>query len=404
MLRPRLAAIVFCFFTVSANACDVSRIQQKWSLWTEGACLRGANVWQKAVQGTDDKAAIGPGPFGPPYSPEGLLHLAQWGANYVNLSHPGIFTERPPYRLDPRAQKNLDELVDKAEKAGLFVVISFRTGPGRTEKALTSTGQASDHAVWTSAEAQTAWVKMWEAAATRYRNRSVVVGYDLMVEPNSNGALLNIYEPDVFFRDYGRTLYNWYPLAERIATAVRKIDAATPILIGAMNWSSPSWLSTIPAWKIPRVVYVAHHYEPFVYTHQRPPLVNTYPGTFDADYDGKADAVDKGFVRELLQPIRDFRAARNAPVAVNEFGVARWQPGAASFLRDVFDIFEEWGVNSALWLWESDFAGVDWDDFNFRHGGNPAVRSDVPGSDIELAIRAAWKANALRPGQLRGRW
>lgn len=386
-----------------ANACESFEIHVKQDLWSKRACLRGANIYQKVIEPGDDLNAIGPGPLGPPYSANSFGQLARWGANLVNISHPGIFTVKPPYALHPEVQKNLDDLIQKAEQADLFVVISFRTGPGRSDKALSSNGTAEDHRMWKDRAAQDAWVEMWKATAQRYKNQRAVIGYDLMVEPNSNGALLDLYDPEPFFQKYENTLYNWYPLAERIATAVRAIDTKTPILVGGMNWSSVSWLHTIPSWNLPYLVYVAHQYEPFVYTHQKAPFPNVYPGAFDADQDGTLDLVTQAYLKKILQPILDFQKQRSAPVTVNEFGAARWQPGAQYFLRDQFEIFDAMGVSSAIWTWESDYPGIDWDDFNFRHGPDPSNHVDVP-SDLEWEIRSAWSENNVRLKRLWGDW
>ena len=44
--------------------------------------------------------------------------LTGWplGANYVNISHPGLFGEDPPYVLDEAVQDNLDRLLDMIAK------------------------------------------------------------------------------------------------------------------------------------------------------------------------------------------------------------------------------------------------------------------------------------------------
>lgn len=397
-------AALLLLLAATAQACELARIKGKMDLWREPACLRGANLWQKLVDARDDGNAIGPGPVGPPHTQDNFQRLAEWGANYVNLSHPGIFTENPPYKLDERVAKHLDSLIAAAEKANLFVVVSFRTGPGRNEQALSGEPRQSDHPVWQTKAAQDAWVAMWKAAARRYRNKPAVVGFDLMVEPNANGAIFKLYEPEPFFAKYGDTLYNWNPLAQRIGKAIRTLDPETPILVGAMNWSSVSWLSTLPKFTFGNVVYLAHHYEPFVYTHQQAPFSRTYPGTFDANYDGVNDRVDKTFVKKLLQPLVDFRDSRKAVVAVNEFGLSRWQPGADRYLKEMYEIFEEWGISTALWEWQSDFEGVDWDDFNFRKGADPKNHAELAGSPLEQRIREAWSRNQVRPRSVRGRW
>jgi hypothetical protein len=38
------------------------------------------------------------------------------------------------------------------------------------------------------------------------------------------------------------------------------------------------------------------------------------------------------------------------PVSVNEFGVMRWVPNAADFMRDEMELFEQRGMNHALWV------------------------------------------------------
>ena len=48
---------------------------------------------------------------------EDLDLLAAMGANYVNISHPGLFSEDAPYVLDQGIQANLDNLLSMLEDA-----------------------------------------------------------------------------------------------------------------------------------------------------------------------------------------------------------------------------------------------------------------------------------------------
>ena len=199
----------------------------KWTLWTGDTHLRGANVYQRRVYPELDGADfMGPGPVGPPFVQQDFDNLATQGANYVNLSHPGLFTETAPFTLDMAIQNNLDDLLAKAAQADLFAVISFRTGPGRSEFTFfwDEVGDwfGPDYlndSLWQDQAAQDAWVEMWRYTAQRYRNNPIVAGYDLMVEPNSNEVgsnvitdLLDIWEPEVFYANYGNSLLtNIYP-------------------------------------------------------------------------------------------------------------------------------------------------------------------------------------------------
>jgi len=386
----------------------------KWSLWTGPTALRGANIYQRRVYPElDGPNFMGPGPIGPPYTQEDLDRLAALGANYVNISHPGLFTEEPPYVLDPDAEANLDRLLKMAADAGLYAVISFRTGPGRSEFTFfwDEVGDWFDASylndtVWQDPEAQQAWAEMWRYTAQRYRDNPIVVGYDLMVEPNANevgsDALhdrLEVWDPEEFYAEYGGTLYDWNRLYPEIVAAVREVDPETPILVGGMGYSAVEWLPYLEPVDDPYVVYTVHQYEPYVYTHQEPPdLTRAYPGDFDADWDGEPERVDRAWLEDLLATVDGFREEHGVPVAVNEFGLMRWEPGADVFLADQMDLFEGRGLNYALWLWETSWKpyAEEVNAFNFRLGPDPDNTTEVP-SDLMDVITAYWSRNTLRP-------
>ena len=397
-----------------------------WTLWAGRTMLRGANVYQRRVypelDGTD---FLGPGPVGPPYTAMDFQRLAAMGANYVNISHPGLFTETPPYRVDEGVQANLDRLIRFAEEAHLFVVITFRTGPGRSEFwAFWGEDTEQDpengwfppsyynNRIWGDRQAQDAWVEMWRYTAARYRDNPVVVGYDLMCEPNANevGSYplsdpLDVWDPEEFYARYGGSLYDWNQLYPRVIAAIREVDPDTPILVGGMGYSRVDWLPYLRVVDDPHVVYTVHQYEPMVYTHQEPPhLNNRYPGIFDANEDGVPERVDRGWLERWLEPIGTFRASHHVPVAANEYGVMRWEPGAATFLQDEMSLFESLGMNYAVWLWETSWEpyASEEDAFNFRHGPDPAHHQDVPSSALQTVIREAWARNAVDPSSWTG--
>lgn len=377
----------------------------KWDLWSKGVKLRGANIYQRRVYPKLDGNYLGPGPVGPPYTQEDFDRLAAMGANYVNISCPGLFREKPPYKLDPPMQNRLDQLIGMIGKANMFAVISFRTGPGRSEFTFfyDEAGTWFDRSylndrVWKEKSAQDGWVAMWKYTAARYRNNPIVVGYDLMVEPNANAVWLDIWDPDQFYRQYSGTLYDWNPFFPRIIQGIRTVDANTPVLVGGMDYSALSWLPyTIPA-ADPKTVYTAHQYEPFEYTTQAPPLKITYPGQMDLDYDGTLDLFNRAWLTLFFTIVNRFKQQYHVPVASNEYGVTRWEPGAAHFLSDEMALFEQRGMNNALWVWSGSWPLiVDFDDFDFLHGPNPNNHKDVATSQLITVIRTYWKRNVLRP-------
>ncbi len=379
----------------------------KWALWSGPTQLRGANTWQRVVvPELDGPEFLGDGYVGPPYTQADFDRLAALGANVVNISGPGLFTERPPYVLDEQVQANLDSLLAMIAQADMFAVITFRTGPGRSDFTFYSEG-AGDwfdqelliEWVWEEQEAQDGWMEMWRYAAERYRDNPIVVGYDLMCEPHSAGALLDIWEPDEFYPTYAGTLYDWNQLYPRITAGIRQVDPSTPILIGGNGWSAVRWLPYLEPTGDARTVYMVHQYEPQTeYTHQEPPAENTYPGEFDLDWDGEPDSFDRGWLDEYLSIIDRFQDEHDAPVAVNEFGVVRWVPGAAQFMDDQMALFEQRGMNHAFWVWDPYWE--PWTEevngFTFRFGPDPDNGSDVE-SALQDVILEYWARNTVRP-------
>jgi hypothetical protein len=319
---------------------------------------------------------MGPGPVGPPYDEErDFQKLAAWGANYVNISYPGIFAEQPGYPFDEAVYQNLDRLITLAAQANLFVVVSFRTGPLRNEAVFDDSEGPALKDVWECADVRRdAWVRMWEEAARRLRRHKNVVGYDLMVEPDTaNNAV-------------------WNDMAKGIAEAVRRVDPDTPIIIGGADWSQVSSLGGLALVDVPKTLYAAHQYEPSDYTHQE----KKDKGYKEGDRKKLAARLDAVYME-----IERFRSqagpGRPRPVlAVNEFGVYRYAPNADCFIRYQFELLERAGLNHALWLWETSSPLITYDQFNFRRGTDRANKTDCEMGALVDAIKANWRLNTAR--------
>ncbi|MBI9044940.1 MAG: cellulase family glycosylhydrolase [Anaerolineaceae bacterium] len=390
----------------------------KLSLWMGETQLRGANIYQRIVYPElDGPDFFGPGPLGPPFQQSDFNELAALGANYVNISHAGLFTEKPPYEVNLESQANLDKLLDMVEKADMFAVISFRTGPGRSEFTFfwDEVGTWFDKSylndsVWQDELAQDAWSDMWQYTASRYKDSSIIVGYDLMVEPNSNEVgshavddNLDMWEPEEFYDQFGETLYDWNQMFPEITEAIRQVDENTPILVGGMGYSAVNWLPYISPSKDDRTIYLVHQYAPYVYTHQEANNIRiSYPDFADLDYDSQKDNFDKTWLDNALQPIDDFMEQYEAPVAINEFGPVRYVPGADQYLSDHMQLMDKRGLNYALWVWDPNWVPMldELDYFTFRFGNDPKNHSLDPDSALTQVIQKQWKKNEIRPSMI----
>lgn len=68
-------------------------------------------------------------------------------------------------------------------------------------------------------------------------------------------------------------------------------------------------------------------------------------------------------------------------------------------MDDQMDLFEQRGMNHALWVWDPSWEPwvEEVDAFNFRHGPDPSNHADVESSDLMDVIVNHWGRNTIRP-------
>jgi hypothetical protein len=363
----------------------------KWKLWTGKTQLRGAHILQRRVDPDRDDPALGPGPVGPAFTSADFARLASFKANYVEVVHPVPLTQRPPYKPYGKLRDNLDHLVDQAYRAGLFVVIGFRNGPGRPERALDADvicqaggclaagAGGGTVTLWTDKDAQEVWAAEWQGTARRYQDHPAVVGYDLIVAPDAP------------------SLSTWEDLAGRLSEAIRDADPDTPLLVSVP--SNPSDLLDFRPTSDDRTVYRLDLFPPDRYLLQAhaDPTALIYPGRLDPVRDGEEGRFDRAWIEDRTLALEAFARRHDVPIAIGAYGTSRWQPGAVDYLTDALAIAEAAKLNHGLWLWSPEgWTGED--AFDVERGTDPTGHEAVP-NDLLNAVRATWKKNkSQQPG------
>ncbi len=384
---------------------------RKMELWDArtGPHLRGVNIFLTRVFPLLDRSYRGDGPIGPPYRQSDFDRLSALGANVVTISMPGLFTVDPPWEVDHDVQGTLDDLLAMIERAGMFAVITARTGPGRNEFGFHSAAWSrgldfSDHSLWQTAAAQQAWIDMWRYTAARYRDAPNVVGYYLMVEPNASDVVVGL-EREEFFSRHTGSLLDWNVLYPDIIVAIREEDLHTPIIVDSDGWAACGWLEHHPIAEDRKTVYSFHQYLPLPFTIG--PLADhifggryvEYGGLSDLGGEGDLEDFDSSFFDDLFAPADDFVANRDANVAVTELGLVRWVPGASTFMRDQLEELESRGFNHTVWLWNAEFElweGVT-DPLGLQFGPDRASDRDRAAEDLLDVLTEFWSRNVARP-------
>ncbi|WP_421791869.1 glycoside hydrolase family 5 protein [Hyphobacterium sp.] len=351
--------------------CQKARTSPKIDLWNNstGPHLRGAVFPQRRVYPEiDGDVFLGSGSVGAPITNQALDSLAAAGANFALLSHPGLFSETAPYRQDRAIEDHLADMVERCRQRGIFTVIGFRTGPGRSEFTFHRDSPGDwfpasmiNERVWSDAEAQAAWAEMWRHAARQFRGHESVAGYLLMVEPN--GSHIVRHSP-------------WSGMARTLADAIRSVDAETPLLIspdGYAHLSGANGFSVPPA---SNTVLTVHDYEPFAYTHGDPMSAASFTPE---------------------------QARLDAPVAgrwmLGEFGVRRWAHGAEQFLRYRMESLDSHGANSAFFHWETGWEPYDSQENAWIPHYGREQRALRPAADAPMlaVLQEFWSRNRARP-------
>ncbi len=287
-----------------------------------------------------------------------LETLGQWKANLIRwqlvLQNKDIISNLALYRQWLDGQLNqIDQLLRDYQGKGLRVVIDLHTPPGGYDAA------AGEHRIFRDSAYRRETVATWEKIAYRYKDNSVVWGYDLVNEPH--------------FRDVRR----WQNLAQELATKIREIERGhiSHRIIVESRYGHPNHIDELrPLSNISNVVYSVHMYDPIRFTHQGTPRSTTpegeikrrptgfeYPGTFGGTY------FDRDELKRRLKPVGDFQRRYRVPIYIGEFSASCWAPEDSSYryLSHLIGIFEENG-----WDWTY-HAFREADDWSVEHCPDP---------------------------------
>ena len=192
-----------------------------------------------------------------------------------------------------------------------------------------------------------------------------------VIAPYQGMVWLELKNEPLDWYEYPKIPHNWPGWAQQIIDAVRQVSDV-PIVVQVGPGGLCNGFADFPKLNGKNIVYSVHNYQPHAYTHQGiQNLTGTdlahafgqmgqgWPGTFG---DGAGGVWNKDRLRQELAPAVEFARKNNVRMYVGEFGVARWAPNAADYLKDNIELFEEFGWDwtnhafreSTIWSFEHD--------------------------------------------------
>ena len=177
--------------------------------------------------------------------------LEAMGMNAIRfyMNYKTFEDDNAPGKYKETGWKWLDDNVAWAKKHGIYLILNMHVPQGGFQ----SLGEGK--ALWEDAAAQERLINLWTAIAKRYRDETIVAGYDFLNEPIVT-----------------RERKQWHDLSARLIEAVRKVDTYHMLFIERVNAVDGDWKEdeerNFFLVNDPNVVYEFHFYKPFHFTHQ----------------------------------------------------------------------------------------------------------------------------------------
>lgn len=270
--------------------------------------------------------------------------LHKYGANLIRLQMNGFASKKPnaPRRTIAEwnvwLEKNLahaERVLNWLEARNMRMVLDMHTPP------LRGYGKRCD--TFYDLNCAERFISAWREIARRFKGRRGIYGYDLMNEPAQVRRAL----PEC----------DYWNLQRRAAEAIRESDPDATIVFAANDWSNASAFGTLRALEMDNVIYQVHMYQPHWYTHQGANGSKCPHEDMLQPYPNSKRGIDKNWLRNVLEPVRQFQLRHKARILVGEFSACIYAPGAGRYLEDCIDIFREYGWD---WTYHSFREAIWW--------------------------------------------
>lgn len=239
---------------------------------------------------------------------EDIKFIASQGANTVRLPfNYKLFTDDDYMGLTANQDgfARVDSVVKWCKDNNLYLILDMHDCPG---------GQTGDNIddgygypwLFESKASQKLFCDLWKKIANRYKNETVIIGYELMNEPIAH-----------FFENKEELNKKLEPLYKRAVAAIREVDKNHVLLIGGAQWNSNFEMFT--DWKFDNnIMYTCHRY-------------------------------GGGACKEAIQSFIDFRDKTGLPMYMGEIGhnTDQWQADFVKVMKEVNIMYTFWPYKKA---------------------------------------------------------
>lgn len=304
MLRNAFLCVMLLLVVFSAQALTRSAEDYK-----AGMSLRGFNVDLNLTE-------------------QDFKNLDALNVNAVRVafaSHP-LFDEKGG--LDSAAVAVLDRYIQYAKKYSILILIDVHTFPGNIKKYSGSMGDE----YWRNADLKNALIKSYAQLAEKFKDESIVIGYDIVNEPAQ------------------AELANYLDFLKQVSETILKISPGKLVLIqpritlqpnGIPNGQRSNWNEITQLIDDKQIIGSLHYYDPGDFTHQG---VHEFPVNQRLPFLLRSEKSLRLYFRKTLSRVLN----HSGPVIIGEFSVSNYSPVDDSdlYMNTLLELFERKG-----WSW-----------------------------------------------------
>lgn len=246
------------------------------------------------------------------FSKQDFINIKSLGVEVIRIPiHFEQFSsKKPDYIIQSWLWEYIDNAINWCEELEMYVILDFHN--------LTAEGTT------TPSNVEKMLLKIWEQIATRYKDKSDYVIYEILNEP------------------HGIDIAKWGRVQGKVIKLIRSIDKKHFIIVSGADYNSIPALLKLPNYKDDKLIYNFHDYSPFLFTHQGASWTTTknlkgipfpynkekmpkFPKRFSSHekwlYDNYEEASKLNKDNQLINEAIKFANKRKAPLMCNEFGV-----------------------------------------------------------------------------------
>lgn len=283
-----------------------------------------------------------------------IKFIRECGATVVRLplNYRHFEDDKAPLNYKEEGFKRLDKVIQWCEDNELYVILDMHSVPGWQNSHWHCDNDRGVSLFWSDNYYQDRAVALWKKFASRYKDRAVIAGYNIMNEPCTN-----THDGDYPFNAYQNYSPDWESMNKvynKIVQGIRSVDPEHIIFVEGDNYSKLFSGLEVPFVK--NLVYSSHNY---ILPGFGP---GQYPGKFGAY---KADLLDEDGYWDKDRQVKEFKVHQgtqytekyNVPLWVGEFG-AQYNgptdevPDRLRAMDDQVGTFEDFGAHWTTWTYK----------------------------------------------------